>query len=258
MSVVEPGQDRTIGPEPVSPAHVDVPRETLPEPPPEPDTFPRAYVEELRQEAAKWRTQLREYEGAFEGYDPEEREALVEFLRLSHAAGQGDQAAAAQLQEMLGEDAQEVPEVPDTPMTAEDFRRLAREEAETLVAARDQAREQDNAVTQIINEAKSLGYQTDPGQKGYVDYQRLCYLAIHETPEGTSQDKTLQVAHELLQAEKAAERAAVIDEYLSGKAEATDGSLRLGGPGTAPTTPRIPKTFEEARQFLHDRLERGA
>lgn len=261
MSTIEPGQDRTIGPEPVGPAPVDT--STAPPPevtaPAEAETFPRSYVEDLRAENAKWRTQLRDLEGAFEGYEPEERAALVEFLKLSRAAERGDQAAAAQLEEMLAGD-ETPPETPaEQPMTAEDFRRLAREEAEQAFSQRETVRAQDDAVREIMSEARSLGYATNPTEKGYVDYQRLCYLAIHSVPEDTPQENTIKAAHEMLQAEKAAERATVIEEYLAGKESQAEGSLRIpNGQGAAPATAQTPRTFEEARQSLHERLTRGA
>ena len=252
MSLVEPGQDRTIGPEPVGPAPqpaaVPPVNPTTAEPASEPDTFDRAYVEDLRKENAKWRTQLREYEASFEGVDPDQVKALGEFARLSLAAEGGDVEAARKLEEMLGEEPGE-PAPASTPAPTFDeahFRQLAREEAERIVATeRDQTRTQ-TAIQDVITRAEALGYK-----HGSPDYVLLMQAAnsLETLPEDGD---LLRAGDALVKAYKQQ----IVEEYLSGKEAETNGAPRVPtGGGVAPSQARVPTSWAEARQFLHERLD---
>lgn len=259
MSLVEPGQDRTIGPDPVTPAQFDATPDpvvlsaevTTPEADaPEPETFDREYVHGLREEAAGWRTKLREQEARFEGVDEETITALVEFARLSKAAESGDADALAQLNEMMGEDAPADP-APVQEFTEERFRQLAREEAERLVTEQSQAQQQEAAVRGIVTKAESLGYTQ--GSEDYI----LLMRAANAADPAEHQD-VLAFADTQVKAYKQS----ILDAYLAEKETATDGSPQLTQPGAAPTTAKLPwddtmtskQRFEAVRHSLHERL----
>lgn len=272
MSFVEPGQQRVIGPDPVGPA--DPPRapdnpepevpETAPitDTAPDSDTFDREYVVGLRAEAAKYRTQLREYEADFEGVDPEQRKLLAQFARLSLAAENGDEDAIAQLQEFYADEppveqeSQAAVTQVEKPMTEERFRELAREEAQNLVKEQQQIQN----INSVLTRAKEWGFETTPGAKGYDQYQRLCYIAINDiSQEVATNGDVLAAAKDQYEAERADERRQIIEDYLSGKEADTEGSLLVAGSNGAPGTrqPLWDSSMSEKEKFARVREATG-
>lgn len=218
----------------------------------EPETFDREYVHELRQEAAKWRTQLRELEAEFDGIDPDERKALAEFVRLSRAAEAGDEDAAAALTEMLGGDDESAEEAPQA-FDEEAYRRLAREEAQRLVEEREQARQQDDAIRSVQKQAEALGYE-----QGSEDYILLMRAANSLDPNEHSD--LIAAADGVVKQYKQQ----IIEAYLASKEAATEGSP-ANGVGVAPSTATLPWTpemtekqkFAAVRASLSERIRQG-
>lgn len=262
MSLLEPGESRTIGPEPVGPAPVsakdaaDTAVIADAQPDPEPKVFDEAYVKELRAENAKWRTQLREREAIFDGLEPEEVAQLAEWGRLSKQAEAGDQDALARLNEMLGTDDEPEPTPQPVQFDEAKFRQLAREEAEAIAEEKEKVRQ----VNEVMGMARGWGFETQRGQKGFDRYQRLCYIAANEIDTSTLGNRHLmEAAKEKLEADEADWKQQVIEEYLANKGARTDTSpLTPTGSGVAPApAPRQAKSWAEARDMLRERLSAG-
>ena len=254
MSIIMPDADEPVfeGLVPANAPQTPPPAEELPPaaedtPPAEPDMFPRDYVEELRQEAAKYRTQLRDYEQKFDGYTDEERSALLDYVYLTRQAEAGNEEAARQLQEMFGEQDETPAPEPVQQFDEETFRRLAREEAERLVAEQAQAQAQQQAVQNVQTRAKELGYEA-----GTEDYVLLMKFANDVDP--ADNPDLIAAGHEKVQAYKQA----IIDAHLAQiQAQNDQIPVQPTTPGVAPSQATPPRTFEEARQALHERLLRG-
>lgn len=255
MSIIEPGEQRVIGPEPAGPAQpatpapdteivVDVPGEFTPD---EPDTFDRKYVEELRAENAKWRTQLREREALFEGLEADEVTQLAEFARLSKKAETGDEEAIKALNEMLGDEEVETaaPSEPAPVFDEERFRKLAREEAERIAADRDSQRAQRESIQTIVHRAEELGYK-----QGSEDYVLLMRAANSINPD--EHPDLLAEGDRLVKEYKAQ----IVESYLAAKEGRAEASPTIpSGSGVAPSSARVPASFPEARDSLRQRLD---
>lgn len=255
MSIIEPGQDRTIGPEPAGPApEPDVTAlvadqvEEPAAPPAEPDTFPREYVEELRRENAKWRTKAQPYEEVFGDLDDEDRQAWLQIVQLANS---GDPDAIQYLGQALGFVGEEPPveEFAEQPqyLTPEQAREIARQEAQEMLA---QEREQQSRVQQIesIQSRAKNEFNVEPGSDEYVV---LLHRANQIDPADTPDGDLLKAAHEQIQAEKQAQWDAFIAQKQQ---EASNSPTTLTGQGQAPSTAQTPKTWAEARNSLHERL----
>lgn len=209
--------------------------ETPVETPAETETFDRTYVEKLRQEAAEHRTKYAPYRDAFEGYDDESREALLDIAR--------------QIVESPRDAAKRMVEVAKG-LTGEEFEKLLEDQgpqyltAEDLdkqLSARQQKEQEEQAVKAVQSEAKTLGYEE--GTAGYAD---LMFRAFNE------HEGDLDAAHKAREAEKQE----IISEYLKSKAAGNDnfppvtadgsGAAGDGGP---------PKDFAGARAALTERLK---
>lgn len=216
---------------------------------PEPDTFDRSYVEELRREAAGYRTQLREMESYFDGYNDEERQALGEYLRLSRAAEQGDPEAMQILNELFGDGEQEwdggEDMQADQPLTEEALREIARQEAYDLFMAEQAQQAQVQAVQSIQQRAQDMGYD-----QGSEDYILLLKYANDLDP--SEHPDLLAAADEQVKAY----RQAIIDSYINEKQQQADGPRTATSNGSQPNLAQPPRTLAEARQALHDRLVR--
>jgi len=214
----------------------------------EPDTFDRAYVEELRREAAGYRTRLREVESYFDGYTEEERDALGQYLQLSRAAEQGDPDAIQILEELFaGDDDGGYDEEPDEGFQFDEdyFRTLARQEAEFLYQQESAHRAQVEAVQGIQQRAEQMGYQ-----QGSEDYILLLKFANDLDPDEHSD--LLASADQQVKAY----RQQIIDSYISEKQQQASGPRTPQSNGAAPNLGQPPRTLAEARQALHDRLVR--
>ena len=212
-----------------------------PEATPEPDMFPRSYVEELRKESAQYRTQYRELESKFDGYTEDERAALLDYIGLIRKAESGDAEAEAALAEMFGEE----PATPEPIQQFDEatFRQLAREEAARLVQEQSAQQAQVQAVQGIQSRATELGYTV-----GSEDYILLLKFANEANSEDPIADGHAKVA---------AYKQAIIDQHLKAIQNQNAGvATPTATNGAAPTAINEPRTFEEARNSLHERLTR--
>ena len=248
--IIPDAPEQPVGPEVAAPADFHEPEPTptvddAPEPTEaaveaDPEVFDRAYVEKLRKEAADRRGQLRIYEEAFEGYDPETRDAFLQFARLQYAAAQGDQEAIQMLEEFYADDAEDdTPEADpdDAPLTraqAEEMARmLAREEAERLYAERERHQTEVRMVSEVRSTAETMGYQF-----GTPEYKMLLTLANEPDVIGT--DDPLAEADRRFKAWQQT----LIAGHTGQKAAQADGNLatpQVGG-GAAPDLSTLPWT----------------
>lgn len=270
MSLIEPSS--TMGPEPAAPADPtksyydteggltpDAPQdvvveETAPEATPDaPEVFDRAYVEKLRDESARYRTRARDYEQTFEGMEDSLREGWLELIRLANS---DDPQAMDTLAQMLGFEVAEEPQEPVVPtdapqyLTREEAAQIAREEAQRLYESEQAQRAEADAIGAVASEAKDLGYE-----QGSLEYVQLLYLANEidqgSLPPGKS---LLQVAHEQL--EDRNQKA--YDAWVASKVDQANGSpVAPSGNGTSPSIERVPKSWDDARDMLHERLTQG-
>lgn len=224
------------------PATIDEPPEPEPVHPaaagtPEPETFPREYVEELRREAAQYRTRARDYDQAFEGYDDESREALLQYVQLSYRANNGDADAARQLEEMFGgddDDALSSPADPSSLTPEPDYRQIAREEAQALLDAREAERAQQEGIDAVRRAGEELGYEF--GTEDYILFVRGAHEAVtagNDDPIAAG-DAAVKAYHQ-----------AVVERFLAEKGQQADTGLQLPtGAGTAPNLTTRPWTDE--------------
>jgi len=215
------------------------------------DSFPRSYVEKLRNEAADYRTKYAPYRDTFGDVDPTVQEYLLD---LNRTLIQDPKAAVAELRDLLKQldpDSAEgqavqatLDEIPDDkPLTLKEFRELQ---------AKEQAAEAEKqGIEQIKATAKSLDPSYDAATDEYGDLASLLFIASHKT------GGDLQKAHELR-----AERfnSAVEAEVEKRIAEIKSGARKwapVQATGTSPAEePDTPKTFADARKRANARMER--
>ena len=232
--IIPDAPEPSVGPEPVA-AAVEAPEPVVEAPAaeaaPDPDMFPRSYVEELRQEAAQHRTRAKKYEEAFQGYDDDTRDAFLQFAQLQYAASQGDQEAIAALEEFYADDDEEAVEESDEadrPLTraeAEEMaRELAREEYTRLTQEREQFQAQQQMVANVRSTAEAMGYEF-----GTPEYKMLLTFA--------NEDDVISLDDPLAEADKRmkAWQQSFISAHTGQKAEQADNTVAapVGG-GSAP------------------------
>lgn len=199
---------------------------------PEGDKFDRAYVERVRGEAAKYRTELKKYKEAFEGYGEEDQAALMALAQQlrsdPRSAAQQMAAAAEQILAQYQEEEAAKEATESEYLTKADFERLRMEE------------EVRNEQRLIETEARELGYTVDLND---VDY-RLLLLTAQGLPSGD-----LREAHAKIQSRYEAK----IADFVASKAKEAESSVLPPATGGAPTasTPMEP-TFENARARLEE------
>lgn len=249
MSIIEP-EGRTIGPEPVEAAPEPAP--VVEEAPVEPEaaeteteTFDRKYVESLRDEAAKYRTRSRDYEQTF-GQMPEDVRAG--WLQLIEIAQSGDPAAIQTLGEVLGFQAgQAEPEYQQEFLTREDAANIARQEAFNVYQEDYKIRAHQEQISSVVSEAEKLGYDTNS-----PDYTLLLDAANRFDVEQLHAGESLLAAADR---QVKAYKQAQYDEFIAGKeAEARNSPQSPSGNGVAPAVNTAPRTWEQARDSLHERL----
>lgn len=198
------------------------------------DTFDRKYVEEVRQEAAKYRTRAKPFEEAFDGYDDEDREALlglVKELRLNPQAGGARLIDAAR--QILGDEF-------DTILNDPTPKALTKEDLDKEFKAREERAAQEQAVLDLEKEARELGYEN-----GTAD-QALLYWFAHNETSGD-----LKAAHEKI----GGARQAVIDQYLAEKGQDGESFPAPISAGSGSTDDQGPaKDLGGARARLLERL----
>lgn len=213
------------------------------------ETFSREYVEQLRKEAAGYRTKAKEFEEAFSGYDPDSRAALLDITR--QLADPATQPAAAKRLQKIAEkimdgaekgtatrpDGEEDPD--QRPMTRKEWR----EEQARLQEEQEQAQ----AIRSIEEAAEGLGIKP-----GSLEYAELLYIA--QDPEVAGD---LTKAKELLDehyAKKARERA----EAIAAKGERWPGVPSTTGTPAGDAEASEPKTWAEARKSAMAKIKARA
>lgn len=131
------------------------------------------YVRELREENARRRTELREFEDAFQAYQPEQRAVLLDIARQladptlqPEAAKRLQTIAAAILEDDDGTEPGKT-RTPKTPLGEEDpdQRPMTRAEWKIEQARIREEEANERAIAQIEDEARQLGYE--PGTDDY-------------------------------------------------------------------------------------------
>lgn len=245
--------------EPVEETPVEAP-EAPPEPPvadaapQDPDMFPRDYVEELRRENAKWRTQAQEYNRAFDGYDDDTRQQLLTYFQLAKRAEAGDVDAARELQAWLGDDDDTTPDESDDlpPMTRAEYeefvRQAARDEAERLLSERESYQAQQAAIDGVRTTAEGMGYE-----HGSPDYVLLLKFANELDP--AEHPDLLAAAHAQVEAYHDSILERKQQSYLAQKEADTLGAPKVAAQGGNPDlSAGPPKTWAEARNRLDERI----
>jgi hypothetical protein len=221
----------------------------IPEVPADQPVFDRGYVVKIREEAAKYRTELRDlqakhatYDEVFSGYEPDDVAVWLDLARTwaqdpSSAAtmmrdiaqqvlaegGTPEQAqAAAEAVQQVAEESQAT----DRPLTAEDVEKLVSERLQTAEAER--AREA--AIQGIRSEVRELGFEPDSMQ-GVM----LMWIAHNQTGGDLAAAKGVIDTH----------NQSIIDGYLQTK---QPGYKIANSPASTPGAGTIepPKTLEEA------------
>lgn len=197
------------------------------------ERFDRTYVERLRREAADARVSGKPFKDAFDGYQQEEVEALLDLVTTIRQDPRTAAARMAELVDVINQQFQE--EAPP----GEEPEVVTRAEVERMLAEREQEKSISSAVQSIEQQASELGYK-----KGSRDYVTLLWTAQNET------NYDLKAAHETIKAD----RQRVIDEYVSGKEKDADGSATRPPGGGAGSEPRKAGDFKDARARLEARL----
>jgi hypothetical protein len=215
------------------------------------DSFPRAYVEKLRQEAAERRTALKKYEDTFSPYSEPERDVWNQLISITaqdpakgaemmldlhhRLMGTGDYAdEGPDPTATLGDGKSKLDDDLDKPMTKKELEEYLQEQARKA--------DEETRVKAVTDEAVSLGYK--PGTHQYVALLRRA-LDDH--------NGDLKAAHAAFEADKQK----VIDEFIAQQAALGNSYPKLSGAGGAPPadpTGGAPKDFKAAKASLQARL----
>lgn len=218
-------------PEAGAPAPAAAPAE--PETPsvPEGDTFPRSYVEELRQESAKYRTQAREFSDAFDGYDDDARAEMLGIVRDLVAAPESAAARMIEVAKALYGDEFEARIKDNKP------RALTQDDLEREFQRREAQRAEQEAVAAVQREAAELGYP-DESPEAVMLYG---LAAKFHAGDLRAADKYLKDLKE-----------AAVAEYLTAKQGQAEAFPPVTTGGAAPSPASEVKTFDDARKaFLN-------
>jgi len=204
----------------------------------EPATFSREYVQELRREAASYRTKAQVYQDAFDGIADEDREVFLEMAKQyksdpKSAVDYFDQVTKT-LREQFAEEVAAAEDELNRPLTLAEYNRLQDE-------ARQKAEEAAH-VARIESEAKSLGY--DPAS---AEYTYLLKVAA-DLPGGS-----IKEAHEKIEA---AFEARIQKRLAEMQAEAEESPTAPStGAGAAPSGERPLRDWKDAEAAARARLE---
>lgn len=215
------------------------------------DSFPRSYVEKLRNEAADYRTKYAPYRDTFGDVDPNVQEYLLD---LNRQLIQDPKAAVAELRDLLkqldpdsaeGQAVQaKLDEIPDDkPLTVKEWK---------AIQAKEQAVADEKAGVQSIKDkAKALDPSYDSAADEYGDLASLLFIATHKT------NGDLEKAHALRAERFSAAVDAVVEERL---AEIKSGARKWAPVQAIGASPIIesepPKTFADARKRANARMEK--
>lgn len=204
---------------------------------PEDTKFDAAYVKKLRQEAAQYRTRAKQYD-VFEKYDEQDRQVWTKMAELY----QTDPVAAAEYMAAIADGVRKAQAPEPTPVAGDD-QPLTAAQVQAMLAERDQKAAVAAETVRIEAEAKSLGYEV-----GSRQYKYLIQTAIDDT------GGDIAAAHAAIEAE----RQAIIDQYVGGKAREQAGSpvAPAAGAGTMPSQEKeMPKNFRDAKAAIYEMLE---
>lgn len=195
-------------------------------------TFDRDYVTRLREEAARYRTEHREaqerwaeWDKTLDGLEPDQQGLARE---LVGAILQGDLARAAEiigpdeLAKVLNGTAEAAPVEPspaDAPLTRAEF--------DQLLAEREQARRDAEAIESVYATARTLGYNPDakPGDPALAEWATVIQYA-------QANGGNLEAGHKAYEAAKAAERQRIIDEFVASRSPGSPAPPAPGGPAS--------------------------
>jgi hypothetical protein len=218
--------------------------------------FDRGYVESLRSEGAKYRTeagtardQLRGYEEVFSVYEPDDREVWLDLARTwatdpNRAAAVMQQIASTVLGEQAGADAPD-PGSADTPILGDAVGNLTPDQVKALVAeeiaARDSAKAEQQAVADVFAEVRAAGFDPESAE-GFM----VLYNANHYT--GGDISKAVAMTGDYKQK--------IIDEYVQGRSGGRAMPSPAGGVVATSTGEEI-TSIDDARRatdrFLQER-----
>jgi len=221
---------------------------------PEGDTFPREYVEKTRAEAAKWRTQFREIDSAFEGYAPEEKTRFLELasqlVNEPEKALEEFEGVTNRLRKRFGKDTpvseEATPEPTAAPsegpasLTTDDVTRLVEER---LAAEKEQTARQTE-VERTFAEAEAL----DPAYADPAAKAHLFAIAQHN-------DTDLAGAHEIIAGQLQETIDAAVAAHMEGLRTGTIHPKRIttGDPANGEAK-GPPKTLAEAKAAAEERF----
>jgi hypothetical protein len=218
--------------------------------------YSRSYVEDVRREAAKYRSEAAEqrqraaaYDDVFGRYEPQDQQVWFDLARTwetdpARAAGIMQQIANGVLGEMNG---QQQPAVEREPEYVDD-EGLTAEKVQALIDAQFQSREQaaieQRAVDNVMAEVRTAGFDPDSAE-GFM----VLWNANHET------NGDITKAAEMVRGY----RQSVIDDYVQGRTSGRT-ALPTSGGVQATAAPAPITNLEDARRateaFLKER--RGA
>lgn len=223
--------------------------------------FDRGYVESLRSEGAKYRTeagaardQLRGYEDVFGVYEPDDRQVWLDLARTwatdpNKAASVMQQIASSVLGDSNGDanaDAGTAPtSAADTPILGDAVANLTPEQVKQLVdeqlAARDSAKAEQQAVADVFAEVRAAGFDPESAE-GFM----VLYNANHYT--GGDIAKAVAMTGEYKQK--------IIDDYVQGRSGGRAMPAPSGGV-VATSTGEAITSIDDARKatdrFLQER-----
>jgi hypothetical protein len=220
------------------------------------EDLPAYWQEEItrkRESEARYRTRAQQYEQAFDGYDDDTRQQLLTYFQLAKRAEAGDQQAAQELTEWLGDD-DNADDVEDNfPQTREEYeafvREAARDEAQRLYEERTSHQQKQDMIEGVVQRAEALGYKF-----GTRPYKMLLDIAVNDIDAEEGVD-ILAAAHEQYQAEMRELAAAHQGDYLAKKEADAASAPRVATPGSSPNLASgPPKSFAEARARMDERL----
>lgn len=219
------------------------------------DKGPVPYGEhkKAKDEAARYRTELRRYEDAFAGYHPDDAAVLLEASAgAARLLAEGKTGEASKMFRAIADAfgpaaAEEAKAGAVEAADADDL--LSRADVEKMLAEREQASSQAAAVERIQQEisakAPGLGFDltTPEGQDGWAVVLTEA-LHLHDGDV----DKAAAAV-------KAREQAAV-DRYLAAKGQVADSTARtVSGTDPTPAGPAAPKSITEASAALRAHLD---
>jgi hypothetical protein len=195
------------------------------------DPQTRKYIEDLRDESAKYRKRGQRYNEVFDGY---EDDAVSEWLDLANTLKNDPKAAAERFQTIAQAilEANAEPEAPAVDPNAEP-EVLTRADFDRLMAEREKQADLARRVTQIEADAKGLGYT--PGSD---DYQELLWIAS-SLPSGSVQDAhtKMQAKYQAFFDKKVAEMGGAPAPVVPAQGAPASGERQI-------------KTFEQANEAL--------